>query len=187
MEEKMYDYSYKREIGSTQLKTNTKIEVENLQKVLSITAESTITNYEVLTGELRFTGEICYICVYIDENNITRSTRHIKEFEGKIEDDSINSFTEPVLRSNVLDTKVDQIGDNQIELNSIVEVQMYSIVTESFKSLDCKNCVTKSYPITLCSVEKGGETRINLEEEFSLKEKPLEILSINARYDPTLF
>ena len=184
MEEKIYDFSYKREIGSTQLKTNTKLEIDNLGKVLSVTADSTITNNEVLNGELRFVGEVCYICVYIDDTNTTKSIKHIKEFEGKIENDCINSLNDPILNSYILDTRIERTNDNQLELYSIIGIDMYSFITQSCDRFENKNCITKSYPITLSSVIKSGETRINLEEDFPLKEKPLEILSVNSKLIP---
>lgn len=184
MEDKIIDFSYKRNIGNTQTKVDCKIEVENLQKVLSISSEAIILNKEVLVGEIRFTGEVCFVCVYIDEENHTKSVRHLKEFEGKILDDSINTFTEPILFANVLDTKANQISDNQISVESIVEVSVYSFMTETFKEFDDSKSISKKMTLELHNVTKSGEARINIEEAFNLRDKPIEILSVRCGLIP---
>lgn len=184
MEDKLIDFSYKKEIENTQVKVDTKVDIENLQKILSISGEAIITNKEILTGEVKFYGEVCYEIVYINDENQIKAKRHLKEFEGKLQSDSINTFTDPVLCAIVLDTKAEQIGDNSINIDSIVQIDAYILVTDSFKEFNDSKCITKTYPIELTSVVKSGETRINITEDFNLKDKPIEILNVKCHLVP---
>ena len=75
MEENLIEFSFRKYLGSTQTDVRGEIDVENLKNVLSLSAEPISLDSEVQNGELKFTGEICFNVVYIDNDNKTKSEK----------------------------------------------------------------------------------------------------------------
>ena len=184
MENNLNDFSYKKDFECTQVKNEVQIDFTDLKNVLTVNAEAIILSSETVTGEIRFSGEVCYNVIYIDNDNTTKSVRSFKDFNGKITDESITTLTKPILEANVIDQQWGISGENQIIAESVVCVKLQGYMTQSFKELDEKRAISQKSKINMCHAFKSGESRINLEEKFTLKEKPLEILSVNSKLIP---
>jgi hypothetical protein len=59
---------------------------DTVSNILSVDANITVTNFEVLMGQVNFTGEACLNIIYSLEDGSISNYRNCENISGKIED-----------------------------------------------------------------------------------------------------
>lgn len=105
-------------------------------KVLSASADVSVTAGEVFTGEARYGGKANFRVLVLDGDGICRSLDYVAEFSDKLTGDGITANTQPQLSACVLDTDIVLATENEIKLACVAEVYLTGIGGESV------NCLT---------------------------------------------
>lgn len=148
-----------REIGTKreQLEFSIMLPEENVSKVLSASASIAIENFEVLLGEVSFSGEACLNIVYSLDDGTISNNKSCQEFSGKFENLAFDPSSLVRIIPNVLDVSIEKGTGNSIRVKISLE--------NSFS-------VVKNQEINLCS---------NYDETIYVKESQIELLKHEKR------
>ncbi|MDE7395475.1 MAG: DUF3794 domain-containing protein, partial [Clostridiales bacterium] len=106
-----------------------------VEKVLSASADVTVTAGETFTGEARYAGKATFRVLVLDGDGVCRSLDYVAEFSDKLTGSGITATTQPFLSCNVLDTDIVLATASEIKLACVVEVCLTGIVTEQVHCL----------------------------------------------------
>lgn len=174
--------TFRKNLESIQNTVSTDLQTENsIVKILCSKASSTISNFESLNGEVRFSGVVCFCVTYLSDNGEFYTINTSENFNAKLENQNIGINFVPMFKSEVLELKVSS-SSNDIRLTSTVETQIEGIFTESINYFvnNNDNIITNSNFINYSTLSSHGKLEFNFEESFDSKNKINKILCKNA-------
>ncbi len=104
-------------------------------KVLSASADVTVTAGEVFTGEARYSGKANFRVLVLDGDGICRSLDYVAEFSDKLVGDGITAQTQPILDCRVLDTDIVLATEHEIKLACVAQVRLTAVSGEDVRCL----------------------------------------------------
>ncbi len=104
-------------------------------KVLSASADVSVTAGEVFTGEARYNGKATFRVLVLDEEGVCRSLDYVAEFSDKLTAEGITAQTQPQLSCNVLDTDIVLATEHEIKLACVAEVRLCAVAGEDVRCL----------------------------------------------------
>lgn len=104
-------------------------------KVLSASADVSVTAGEVFTGEARYGGKANFRVLVLDGDGICRSLDYVAEFSDKLLGEGITAQTQPILDACVLDTDIVLATEHEIKLACVAEVRLTAVSGEDVRCL----------------------------------------------------
>ncbi len=104
-------------------------------KVLSASAEVSVTCGEVFTGEARYSGKANFRVLVLDGDGICRSLDYVAEFTDKLTGDGITAGSQPVLECSVLDTDIALATEQEIKLVCVAQVRLMGVGSGDIRCL----------------------------------------------------
>lgn len=121
---------------------------DNIANILSVNANITITDFEVLMGQVNFSGEACMNIVYTLEDGTISNYMTCEKFSGKFENLGLDPNTLVKILPNVIDVEVDRAeGGNSIRVKLTVEYEFNMIKNQEinvFVNQDANTYVKES-------------------------------------------
>ncbi|MDD4110404.1 MAG: DUF3794 domain-containing protein, partial [Clostridia bacterium] len=121
---------------------------ENVQNVLSVDANVTITDFEVLMGQVNFTGEACLNVIFSLTDGIMSNLKECETFTAKIENIGLDPNTLIKILPNVVDIEINKAeNSNSINVKLTLDYELNAIKNqgiEIFKNEDPDTFVKES-------------------------------------------
>lgn len=174
--------TYRKKIDTIQNNVSMELQADNnIAKILCTKADSIITNYEALNGELKFNGKVCYCVTYINENGEFFTLQDSADFNGKIENENIGINFVPMFNSEIVELKVSSTSD-EVKITSVVETSVDGLITETLNYYvnNNENIVTNSNFVNYLTLNSSGKLSFNLEENFEVKKNVNKLLCLSA-------
>lgn len=174
--------TFRKNLDAIQNNVNLEITPEqNVAKILCSKADSKITSYEALNGELRFNGEVCFSVSFVNEMGEFFTVYEKESFNAKLLNENISVNFVPMFKTDVIELKVNS-SNNEIKLNSVVETFVSGIFTESVNYYvnNNENIITNSNFVNFNTLKLNDSLSFNFEESFNSKETVNKILFKNA-------
>lgn len=156
------------------------INLSSSKKIIGVTANSKISNYEALNGELRVAGKIALKAIYLNEEDVMMSSDYNKEFLETIVINDISSNDKAILLSKVYDAEYS--GTNDLRVKLTLGIQGYYIKEMPLELLDAQgdDIYCKKTKVQLENVNTLTDTSIEISKSFECKEPLIKILSYNT-------
>lgn len=104
-------------------------------KVLSASADVSVTCGEVFTGEVRYGGKAYFRVLILDGEGVCRSLDYVAEFSDKLVGDAITARTQPNIYCHVLDTDIVLATEHEIKLACVAEVWAIGVEGDCVRAL----------------------------------------------------
>lgn len=156
------------------------INIASNKKVLGVSANSRISNYEALNGELRVAGKIVFKILYLTEEDEIMSYDYNKEFLETMIIADISPNDKAILLSKVSDTEYSGVNDIHIKLT--LGIEGYYIKETPIELLDVQgdDILCKKTKVKLENINMLTDTAVETSKSFECKEPLLKILSYNT-------
>lgn len=156
------------------------VNINSSKKVLGVSANSRISNYEALNGELRVSGKITFKILYLSEEDIVMSYDYNKEFLETMLIPDISPNDKAILLSKVSDTEYKGINDIHIKLT--LGIEGYYIKEEPLEILEVQgeDILCKKSKVKLENINMLTDTLVETSKSFECKEPLYKILSYNT-------
>lgn len=113
---------------------------ENVQNVLSVDANVTITDFEVLMGQVNFTGEACLNIIFSLTDGVMSNFEECETFTGRIENIGLDPNILLKIVPNVIDIEINKAeNSNSLNVKLTLEYELNTIKNqeiEVFKNED---------------------------------------------------
>ena len=106
-----------------------------VEKVLSASADVTVTAGETFTGEARYAGKATFRVLLLDGDGVYRALDYLADFSDKLTGSGITASTQPIVSCSVLDTDIVLATATEIKLACVVEVSLLGVATEEVRCL----------------------------------------------------
>ena len=154
--------------SSTQLVVEAKLvppHGEEINKVLGISAVSTVSATEVFSGEARIKGKVDFRITYLSADNSLCYLEYTASFADKINDDGISGGN-VCLFSKVIDTDITSLAEAEMKLSSVVEIFLLAFTAKRIKYLsyggDGLYTHRKDYDFTTCVCHFTAGAKVNV-------------------------
>jgi hypothetical protein len=121
--------------------------VDNISNILSVNANITITGYEVLMGQVNFSGEACLNIVYTLEDGTISNYMTCENISGKFENLGLDPNTLIKILPNVIDIEIEKAEGNSIRVKLNLEYEFNMIKNQEiniFRNQDENTYVKES-------------------------------------------
>lgn len=106
----------------TAVECNLKAENDSIiEKVLSITCDTTLLSVESVSGEARYSGRVDFKALYEDENGEMNTVAYYADFNDVLEDGSITPVSRLYCSLVVADSQTTAVSKNEIKLSCVIE------------------------------------------------------------------
>ena len=126
----------KKLIKTCQFENNARIDAgegKAVKKVLTVLSQAKITNKEKMGEVINFSGKIAYQVVYETTENTLASLVFDVDFQEKIEEVSLENV---FLKARIMENNVTGFSASEIALASLVNVEVYGIVSDKVQSVE---------------------------------------------------
>ena len=106
-----------------------------VSKILAVSCSSVVNATEAFTGEARYSGRVIFKVMFADEEGGCYCLEYNSDFTDKLVSDSILSNSRPILDHRILDTDIVSVTAGEIKLAAVVEVDLFSPVSQRIKYL----------------------------------------------------
>ncbi len=98
---------------------------ENVANVLSASANITITNFEVLMGQVNFSAEVCLNIIYSLDDGTISNYKTCENISGKFEDLGLDPNTLVKILPNIIDIEIEKVENgNSLRIKLSLEYEM---------------------------------------------------------------
>lgn len=184
MEQKnLMNSTYRKKIDVIQNNVSSEIQTENnIAKVICASAKANIDSFETLKGEIRMSGNVCFMVTYVNEMGEFFTIKSNEPFQTKVENELITVNDVPVFKTEVIELKINNVSSEEVKLNALVETTVDAFVSDSVNLFvnNNENIITNSNFVNFSQLVSHDNLTFNFEEQFDIKEKVNKVLFTNA-------
>jgi hypothetical protein len=154
----------------------------DISKILSASASVAITNFEVLVGEVTFSGEACLNIVYSFEDGTVSNSKTCETFNGKFENILFDPSVFVRVFPNVIDLTIEKAGNDSIKVRLTLENTFTGTKNQTidiFTNND-KNVFVKENEVELTRHKARNCQRFNQKTIFETKLPVRQILNTTS-------
>ncbi|MBO7508218.1 MAG: DUF3794 domain-containing protein, partial [Clostridia bacterium] len=179
--------AYRKTFDETQWNVETTLQSDegNIQKVLVGTSKAYVDEVEMLNAEARYSGAVVFELLFVNDEGANHVLSETVSFNGKIQNDSINPLMKPVYNVEIIDTKVEKIGDDSVKMTATVGLKLDALQTDEIEVLkpNSENIQFNKEMITLNKVVSSGTSAFEIAEEYNTKSNVQKVLLKNAQLE----
>ena len=166
--------SYRKNLGEHQFVVDVsmqKMDEGGISKVLSATSDASINEIEMLNGEAHYSGEIVFNLLYVDENGENHVLSESVDISGKIEDEQITPTMKPVYTLEVVEIKVNSVGDDTVKLNATLNLKLDAMQAEEVDEVivDSPSVEVNHEEVSYNKLVTTGTKSFEVSEEYDSK------------------
>lgn len=184
MEQKnLLNSTYRKKIDVVQTSLNVELQTENnIAKVLCVTAKPQISSYEMLKGELKFSGDVCVSATFVDEMGEFYKINTTETFEGRLLNENLNVGDVPIFKVEVIEQKIMNVTGDEIKVNLTLETMVDAFVTDqvNFYVNNDEDIITNSNMINFTELVLNDKLSFNFEDMIDVKDDINRIISTSA-------
>ena len=179
--------AYRKTFDETQWNVETTLQSDegNIQKVLVGTSKAYVDEVEMLNAEARYSGAVVFELLFVNDEGANHVLSETVSFNGKIQNDLINPLMKPVYNVEIIDTKVEKIGDDSVKMTATVGLKLDALQTDEIEVLkpNSENIQFNKEMITLNKVVSSGTSAFEIAEEYNTKSNVQKVLLKNAQLE----
>lgn len=184
MEQKnLLNSTYRKKIDAVQTSFIVDLQSENnIAKVLCVTAKPQITNYEVLKGELKFSGDVCVRAIYVDENGEFFKTETTETFQGRLLNDNLNIGDVPIFKVEVIEQNIMSATSDEIKVSLTLETLIDAFVSDQVNCYfnNDEDIITNSNMVKFTELVFNDKLTFNYEDVLDVKNDITRVISTDA-------
>lgn len=166
--------SYRKNLGENQFVVDVsmqKMDEGDISKVLSATSEAYVDEIEMLNGEAHYSGAVVFNLLYVDENGQNHVLSEEVNINGKFENDAINPLTKPIYTVEVVEVKVNNVGDEGAKLTATINLKLDAMQTEEVDEVvvDSPSVEVNREDVISSKIVTNGTKSFELSEEYDAK------------------
>ena len=176
--------AYRKTLGESQwtVETTMQSNENNIVKVLAGTSTAYVNDVEMLSGEARYSGEVVFDLLFVDEEGANHILSDRVSFDGKIQNDQINPLMKPIFNVEIVDTKVENVGDDMVKMTATVALKLDAVQADEVDVLKCdvSNIEFNKEPAVLSKIVSTGNASFEVDEEYDTKNNVKRVLLSRA-------
>lgn len=184
MEQKnVLNSTYRKKIDVVQTSLNVDLQSDNnIAKVLCVTSKPQVTNYEVLKGELKFSGDVCVTAIYVNEMGEFFKTNTVESFQGKLLNDDLKIGDVPIFKVELIEQKILNVASDEIKVSLTLETMVDAFVTDQVNcySNNDEDIITNSNMVNFTELVLNDRMTFNYEDTVDVKNDISRIISTDA-------
>lgn len=184
MEQKnLLNSTYRKKLSTVQSSLNVELQSENnIAKVLCVNANPQVTNYEILKGELKFSGDVCVKVIYVNENGEFFKTETTETFQGRLLNDELNIGDVPVFKVEVIEQTITNVASDEVKVSLTLETMVDAFVTDQVNCYmnNDDDIITNSNMVHYMELVSHDKLSFNYEEMLDVKNDISRIISTDA-------
>lgn len=142
-----------------------------VNKLLLKKGVAKILSYETLSGEVRYTMNVDFCAVFLDENDSIDSMNYVEVVNDNIKDEKINSFSKLIFDLQMIDIQVVSVSGNRIILQSVIEITLYDLASCEKKCItNLDNVLSKNEEIENFVLTSFSTGKTNISKEIDIKD-----------------
>ena len=143
----------------TQIKGKIAVSEGEIAKILSVDATAVCSPSEVFVGEVRYCGRVNFSVIYLDKDGKNRNTQTSVEFSGKAENEDIKANSRARIVCSLLDCETIAVGDDEISLGAVVEVDI-TVFAEAESAAELIKLCIETVPVNAVAVSTRPQLKI---------------------------
>lgn len=175
METNTISSAYRKKVGVVQTTVEHRLEPETetaIGKILCVNAKPFVESVEVLNGEAHYIGEVLFNVIFTDETGELLTLTDRATINGKIEENTLNAFMQPLFKVEVVDVSIQGATTSEVRVSAVLEVTLDVITSEQIEPFlpESQSVIVKHEPSKVWQTETGGTGKFSVQEEYDLKQ-----------------
>ncbi len=125
----------KEKLNKGEFSVDCLVQVEGAAKILALSTDASISNYEVLNGVINFAGCVDVCVVYLSEDGETLSANACCPYTSKFEGENIMTGQKAILNVKVIDCEVSSVSADSLRLVCQVEQSGQLVSSQEISSI----------------------------------------------------